>query len=196
MAQDIAKLAATQVATARKGEMRDIRKAVRASFSQFIDVALLERKLKRPVNPGIFRRMIGDDNFVLEIANTQREICLRNGQAGTAADLVGTPARGTFFRDVLGGLLAKAVATNQSEVELICSLRPGHPGLAALDAAINGGLNEIAEQEGLAYDLPVFKSVGLGLDQGQLKGHDPEVMAAYKALAEAERAALAPPTES
>lgn len=196
MAQDLAKLAATTVARPQKGEMKDVRKSVRASFAKLIDVAALEKKTRRPVNPGVFRRMIADDNFVLEIANAQREIALRRGQAGTAADLVGTPARGTFFREVLGGLLGKAVATGMTQIELVCSLRPGHPDLAALDDAINGGLNEIADQEGLDYDMPTFRAIGVGLDQGRLGGHDPEVIAAFKALVEAERAALAPPAQS
>lgn len=193
MANDISNPNASSAPTRLpKSTVKDIRKNVRGSFAQLVDVAMFERKIgKRIRNITVLRRMLKEDTFILEAADTQREIAARLGLRGEAVDLVGTPAKPTFFRDVLDALLAKTPAG--AEVELVCMLRPGHPGLAALEAAVNGGLIEIAEQEGITYDLPTFRAVGGGLDQGQLKGHDPEIMAKWKQLVADEVKALAPP---
>lgn len=193
MANDLAAVAgSTAVAKPlRRGGTKALVQQFRADLSSKVDLKPYERTLGTVVNPGLLKKKLGWDNYVLCVMNAQRkerENAL--GRQATIADIVGTPGNGTHFREVLGVLLATAITVGDRSVTLQVLLRPEHPVLAVLKAALEGGAKIIKEQESGDYEIPAFDVKGVGLDQMESGGHDPDIVAKVKGYVEAERQAL------
>ncbi|OHB18502.1 MAG: hypothetical protein A2854_00005 [Parcubacteria group bacterium RIFCSPHIGHO2_01_FULL_56_18] len=150
-----------------------------------IDLSIFENKLGTAVDPGLLKKLIADGQYTLECVLAEQHRVVGAGvDKPTIADLVGSPAQRTQLRELITAFVAEAVDSNVAEVNLKCLLRPAHPTLPNVAAVLNGGAAHLAKELGWKVKLPRFSIEGKGLDQGQVGGHVPAIIAKAKAMAE------------
>lgn len=190
MANDVAKSGNTQVVVnAPQPSTRQLTGQFRADLSKRVDLATYEQALGALVDPGLLKKRLGWDNYVLCVMNAQREALKGAGKEGSLADIVGDPGNRTHFREVLKVLLATATKAGHATVSLQCLVPPNSASAKALEQVLNGGSALIAKQEGLKKAPPKFTVEGVGAEGFTTTGHDPALLAA----AQARVAALPPP---
>lgn len=167
----------------RKGTRERLKK-VRETLGGKVNLKLFEPLLgkKTMVDPGLLKKLLADGQYTLEVV-LQEQLRV-NKEKPAIVELVGTPGQRTQLREWIIALVDEALFFKHPVIDMACLLRPDHPSLKGINAILNGGADHLSQLLEWPSKLPKIVLVGVGLDQGELPGHVPEIKAAALAMAE------------